>query len=233
MKHLLASFLLFCCVLALPAQTDGAARKRHFDDAFMRSDTLAPADRLSWQQEADSASLGLSLPWNAPFGFGAYGFDAPFEGFGVAPGAGWRLHEGLNARFSLGVSAAFGRHAPRGVGFGQTAAFAYVLPVASRLSVAAGIYTSNMDWGSWHRTDVGIAGMLAWQVSDRVNLYAYGAKSFASRATPFARRCDPFARLLAPCGGYWNRPADRIGAAAEFKIGNNAMIGVSVERCSY
>lgn len=167
-----------------------------------------------------------TLPWQMPVEIGGYGFDgcAPFAS-GVY-GSGWRLHKGLNAQFSLSVSAGLGKHAPKGVGFGQSAAFAYVLPLNSRFSIAAGIYAANMNWGSWRQTDVGFAGVLAYRVNENINLYAYGSKTFMPRNNPFAFRHDPF-----PV--FYDRPRDRIGAAAEFKIGNNAVIGVSVEHRSY
>lgn len=158
--------------------------------------------------------------------FGGYGLDG-LAPYGSLYGGDWRLHQGFNAQLSLSASVAFGKHAPRGVGFGQTAAFAYLAPLTSRLSIGAGIYANNMDWGAWRRTDVGLGGMLAYQLTDRINLYAYGSKTFLPRDTYNNQmRRDPFPLFL-------DQPRDRIGAAAEFKIGNNAMIGVSIERRSY
>ena len=128
------------------------------------------------------ATASMAVP---PFASGVYG-------------SGWRLHKGLNAQFSLSVSAGLGKHAPKGVGFGQSAAFAYVLPLNSRFSIAAGIYAANMNWGSWRQTDVGFAGVLAYRVNENINLYAYGSKTFMPRNNPFAFRHDPFPRVLRP-----------------------------------
>lgn len=213
---------------AYAQQTDGPP-KRHFEDAFMHPDTLA-TDTLdgmrhggTWQSELQGID---TLPWNVPMGIGGYGLDGcdPYWGGTYAPS--WRLHEGLNAQFGLSVSAGLGKHAPKGVGFGQTAAFAYLFPVTNKLSVAAGIYAANMDWGRWRQTDVGVAGTLAYQVNENINVYAYAAKTFMPRQNPFQFRHDPFPLP-------WDRPRERFGAAAEFKIGKNAMIGVSVEHRSY
>lgn len=226
MKQLIILLLIALSASALRAQTNDGAQRRRWNDAFMQADTLR-TDTMALK--ADSLSMPpaeVSIPWNEPAltlgGYGLVGI-APYDaGYGSA----WRLHEGLNAQFGLSVSAAFGKHAPKGVGFGQSAAFAYLLPVSPRLSVAAGLYATNMDWGAWRRTDVGFAAMMAYQLTDRINLYAYGSKTFVPRAADFAKRREPFPAFL-------DQPRDRIGAAAEFKIGKNAMIGVSVERTSY
>jgi len=205
--------------LSIQAQTDDKAQRREWGDAFMQADTLA-ADTPA------SAGASASLPWFEPsLTLGGYGLG----GYGLCGGLyapAWRLHEGFNAELGLSLSAGLGKHAPKGVGFGQTAAFAYLLPLTKRLSVAAGIFANNMDWGAWRRTDVGVAGVMAYQLSDRVSLYAFGSKTFLPRENGFNRRRDPFPLFL-------DLPRDRFGAAAEFKIGNNAMIGVSVERTSY
>lgn len=205
--------------LSMQAQTDGRAQRREWGDAFMQADTLV-ADTLA------SAGASAGLPWFEPSltlggcGLGGYGLCGGL----YAPA--WRLHEGFNAELGLSLSVGLGRHAPKGVGFGQTAAFAYLLPVTNRLSVAAGIFAHNMDWGAWRRTDVGVAGVMAYQLGERVSLYAFGSKTFLPRENGFNRRRDP-----SPL--FFDLPRDRFGAAAEFKIGNNAMIGVSVERTSY
>ena len=59
-------------------------------------------------------------------------------------------------------------------------------------------------------------------------LYLYGQKTFLPRSSNlfgrFHREPFPF---------FYDQPNSRIGAAAEFKVGKNAMIGVSVERRGY
>ena len=223
---LLSLFTLSTC-LRMQAQTDNKVQHREWNDAFMQMhrDSLCDA-------HADSLSLAgkkaneLSLPWNTPMvSMGGYGLGgyAPYVGGDF----GWRLHEGFNAQFGMSLTAGLGKHAPRGVGFGQSAAFAYVWPLSKKLSFAAGITATNFDWASWRRTDVGIGGVLAYKVNDRMNVYAYGQKSFLPKQNSlFTWRRDPF-----PV--FFDIPRDRIGAAAEFKIGEKAMIGVSVEHVSY
>ena len=207
-------------VVALPetAANDSAAKE-----------TLSPAGELM-QQTVDenwASPIVPSMPaYTAPYGLGGYGLGgfSPYASY--IDGTAWRLHDGFNAQFGMNLSMGLGKHAPKGVGFGQQAAFAYVVPITPKLSIAAGIYASNMDWGAWRRTDVGIGGTVAYQVNDRINLYAYGTKSFMPRAHDFRFRRDPFPLYL-------EQQRDRIGAAAEFKIGQNAMIGISVEHSSY
>lgn len=228
--------ILLLCLLAgftssLVAQTenDNSSQHRVWNDAFMqqhRADSLAP-DSLRAPLPV-AGEITAELPWNMPVpSLGAYGMG----GYSALADNdwSWRLHEGFNAQFGLSVGAGLGKHAPKGVGFGQTAAFAYLKPVTPRLSVAAGVFATNFDWGSWRRTDVGIGGVVAYKVNDNINLYAYGQKTFLPRQTDLwgrQVRRDPFPVFL-------DVPRDRIGAAAEFKIGQNAMIGVSVEHRSY
>ena len=207
-------------VVALPetAANDSAARE-----------ALSPAGELMQQtvDESWASPIVPSIPaYTAPYGLGGYGLGgfSPYASY--IDGTAWRLHDGFNAQFGMNLSVGLGKHAPKGVEFGQQAAFAYVVPITPKLSIAAGIYASNMDWGAWRRTDVGIGGTVAYQVNDRINLYAYGTKSFVPRANDFKFRRDPFPLYL-------EQQRDRIGAAAEFKIGQNAMIGISVEHSSY
>jgi len=224
MKKSLLLFLAFLPCVCAKAQTDGEARQRNFYDPFMHADTLQVDTLLSASAHLTDS---LTLPYVAPsLDFGGYGWGgfAPLSPDGLD--WGWRLHKGFNAQLSMSVSAAFGKHAPRGIGFGQTAAFAWLQPITPRLSVAAGVFASNMDWGAWRQTNVGVMGAVAYQATDRINLYVYGAKTFLPRTANLRNRHTPF-----PI--FFDQLRDRIGAAAEFKIGENASIGVSVERSSY
>lgn len=219
MKRILFSFFLIVFAVELQAQVNDKAQRREWNDAFMQVDTLAVDSTTEYTNE-------MSLPWYEPtLSLGGYGLD----GMGMYGGLytpTWRLHEGFNAQLGLSLSVGLGKHAPKGVGFGQNAAFAYLLPVTKRLSMIAGIFAENMDWGTWKRTQVGVAGALAYQLTDRINVYAFGSHTFLPREKDFLKRCDPFSV-------FWNQPRNRIGAAAEFKIGNCATIGVSVEHNSY
>ncbi len=221
MKHLFLFIALYMASLPALGQTEKECQRRMWDDAFMQlqGDSISPDSLSLAGQKANT----LSLPWNQPSAtnLGSFGLGGYYDGYG------WRLHEGFNAQFGMSLTAGLGKHAPRGVGFGQTAAFAYVAPITPKLSVAIGLTADNFDWGAWRQTSVGIGGVVAYQVNDNISLYAYGQKSFLPRQSLYSqwRR-----------GGFplwYDIPRDRFGAAAEFKIGRNAMIGVSVERRSY
>ena len=139
-------------------------------------------------------------------------------------GMGWRLHEGFNAQLGLSTSFGVGPHRIKGVGFGQSAAFAYALPIGKRWSVAASLYAHNMDWGNYHLRDVGVGAVAAFRATERINLYGYVTHSFVR---PDWQRAGC---LYSPFMDYVRT---RVGAMAEFKIGENASIGVSFEHASY
>ena len=123
----------------------------------------------------------------------------------------------------MSLTAGFGKGAPSGVGFGQSASVAYALPIGKKCSLAAGIYAQNFDWGPLHRTDVGIAAAFGYHVNERISLYAYATKSFLPK--------NDF--LPTPGHLWWDwQLRDRIGAMAEFKIGKNAAVQVSIEHSS-
>lgn len=148
--------------------------------------------------------------------FGMFGFTP----FGCLPSTAWQLHPGLNASVGMHVSVAAGKYAPRGAGFGQDATFLYALPVTDRLSVAAGIYAGNINWGFLHYRQAGFAALAAYRLNDRISIYAYGNKSF----TPDN-----------PLYGYpmqtWT--PDRLGGMVNFKLGEKSSISIGIEGQKY
>ena len=163
MKQLLFFLLLSISVLPIQAQTENPMQQD-----ISRSEVALPVDSMrtaSSQSVQESSqlltddSLTLSLPWQNTFLPGGFGFDGVGDYPYSAWGSSWRLHKGFNAQFSLSMTAGLGKRAPRGVGFGQTAAFAYLLPLNARWAIGAGIYAQNFDWGRWHTTDVGLSAM--------------------------------------------------------------------------
>lgn len=232
MKQLLFFLLLSISVLPIQAQTENPMQQD-----ISRSEVALPVDSMraaSSQSVQESSqlltddSLTLSLPWQNTFLPGGFGFDGVGDYPYSAWGSSWRLHKGFNAQFSLSMTAGLGKRAPRGVGFGQTAAFAYLLPLNARWAIGAGIHAQNFDWGRWHTTDVGLSAMAVYRATDRINLYGYAATSFLPRQETLLR-----SRWREPFPFGVDRPQTRIGAAAEFKVGENAVIGVSVEHRSY
>ena len=96
------------------------------------------------------------------------------EPFYMSP---WQLHEGLNAQFGMNVTAGFGKHSPKGVGFGSNAAFVYAQPFGNRWAFAGGVSMQTLDWGGWKMRNASVFGVAAYKVNERMNVYAFGEKS--------------------------------------------------------
>ena len=129
------------------------------------------------------------------------------------------LHQGLNAQFGMSVSAAWGKYAPRGVGFGQHLNLMYVAPLTSRLSIAAGLSADNLTWGGDRLTSLSLMGAAAYRLTDRINIFAYGAK----RLLPHTVR-----GLAAPY--FYDRNPDYVyGGGFDFKLGEHSWLQISVE----
>ena len=205
-------------LLALPAAAQEAREVRTVPDSVATDRVAAPADSITAQ------SIG-HYPITPLFACSSPLFsDLSFMGGGPG-GLAWPLHEGFNAAFSASVTAGLGKHAPRGAGWGQTAAFAYMMPLGKKFSFAGGVYADHFTWGPFGFTDVGLAAQLGYRVNDRIALYAYFNKSLLPRDASSLR-----SDCLMP-GLPW-RGRDRLGVAADFKISEKAavQISVSVER---
>lgn len=164
-------------------------------------------------------SDSLSLPIAAPFPVSPV-TAVPFSMYGMAPfdyGYNtWKLHKGFNASLGMSLSFGLGKWMPSGVGFGQDAAFMYAMPLNDRISIAGGVYAHNMDWGFLSYKEVGISGVAAFKLTDRISLYAYGNKSLT-----------PKKGIIYPAPAYFN--SDRIGGMVNFKVGESASISFGVE----
>lgn len=173
----------------------------------------------------------------------------------------WRLHEGLNAEVGFSVSGAFGKGSPQGVGLGEHIAAAYAMPFGKdkRWIGAFGISADRLDWGGYNSTTVGLNGLLGYHVNDRVNLYVWGTYNFVTRQSggpnPYAYAYGPWGYSPWGYGGYagWGYGGygygpygygpygydlnanlrSRIGAAAEFKLGDRSSMTVSFEYSRY
>lgn len=198
----------------------------HGQDVTTRSATATPDHEVS-TADVDAASrdtlMALPLMTEPAFLLRAPGFDGVSPFWAGTDGTGWLLHTGFNANLSFSVTAGLGSHAPRGVGFGQRAAFAYALPLSDRFSVAAGVYADNFDWGAANWRDGGVAAAVAYRLTDVVSIYGYGTKSFMPKKRNY---------FGPPLPAFLNPGGDRIGAMVDFKVGRNASIQVSVERGS-
>ena len=160
----------------------------------------------------------LSVPLASPVSFSNQ--LRPFGMYGITPFdynfATWELHKGFNASIGLNVTFSPSKWAPSGVGFGQDFAFMYAVPVSDRLSVAAGLYATNMDWGFLRYRNVGFAGVAAYRLTDKISIYAYGNKSFMPNRPGY----------FYPLPNY---TPDRIGGMVNFKLGESSSISIGVE----
>lgn len=102
------------------------------------------------------------LYWNDPYAFS-----------GASP---WFLHDGLNFQLSTSVTVGLGRDRFPGALFSTQASAAYVLPVTSRFRLVGGMYLDTQHWSGWHDRSWGIAGMAAYQLTEKVTLGAYASK---------------------------------------------------------
>lgn len=160
----------------------------------------------------------LSTPLVAPIM--QAGMYPSFSMYGISPFsysyANWELHKGFNASLGMHVTFSPSKYAPSRVGFGQDAAFMYAVPVNNRFSVAAGLYATNMDWGFINYKNVGIAGVAAFKLNDRITLYGYGNKSLMPQRSPLYYPLPNFS-------------PDKLGGMINFKIGESSSISFGVE----
>lgn len=178
-------------------------------DSVVNADNIInsefPKDSLDTKLLAPITPVGMSTP------FGMYGIT-PFS----YNYANWELHKGFNASLGMHVTFSPSKYAPSGVGFGQDAAFMYAVPINNRLSVAGGLYATNMDWGFINYKNVGIAGVAAFKLNDKITLYGYGNKSLMPQRSPLYYPLPNFS-------------PDKLGGMINFKIGESSSISFGVE----
>ncbi|MBM6960021.1 hypothetical protein H6A61_04010 [Bacteroides caecigallinarum] len=178
-------------------------------DSVVNADNIInsefPKDSLDTKLFAPITPVGMSTP------FGMYGIT-PFS----YNYANWELHKGFNASLGMHVTFSPSKYAPSGVGFGQDAAFMYAVPINNRLSVAGGLYATNMDWGFINYKNIGIAGVAAFKLNDKITLYGYGNKSLMPQRSPLYYPLPNFS-------------PDKLGGMINFKIGESSSISFGVE----
>lgn len=128
----------------------------------------------------------------------------------------WSLHEGMNMSLSASVFAGFGKYAPKGAGFAQTVSGMYAVPLSDKLSLAAGIYLLNADWGGLNLRDTGLSGVMGYKFNERWEGYLYGQKSLSQP------------NMAWPMFGM-HELGDRIGASLKYNISPSVFIQVSFE----
>lgn len=131
----------------------------------------------------------------------------------------WSLHEGLNARISLGASAGFGKGSPKGVGLEEHIDVAYAGKWKNRWTYAFMIQGTNATWGPVRSRDISLSGFVGYRASERLSLYAYISKSILHDN-------NGFVGLYSPIG---QPSVERVGFVADWVIGDNAWLQVVVE----
>lgn len=205
-------YLIFLFIL-LPVY--GVAQNNESESISIKQDS---AYNIKQELMPVSNTDSLSTPLVAPIM--QAGMYPSFSMYGISPFsysyANWELHKGFNASLGMHVTFSPSKYAPSGVGFGQDAAFMYAVPVNNRFSVAAGLYATNMDWGFINYKNVGITGVAAFKLNDRITLYGYGNKSLMPQRSPLYYPLPNFS-------------PDKLGGMINFKIGESSSISFGVE----
>ena len=204
-------YLIFLFIL-LPVY--GVAQNNESESISIKQDS---AYNIKQELMPVSNTDSLSTPLVAPIM--QAGMYPSFSMYGISPFsysyANWELHKGFNASLGMHVTFSPSKYAPSGVGFGQDAAFMYAVPINNRFSVATGLYATNMDWGFINYKNVGIAGVAAFKLNDRITLYGYGNKSLMPQRSPLYYPLPNFS-------------PDKLGGMINFKIGESSSISFGV-----
>ena len=209
MKNFTIILFFICLVAGFPLQNYAQDSVPKLESPALLNDTIVQP------LPADSTDFSLAAPIVLP------GSIRPSLMYGITPFytsgyANWDLHKGFNASLGMNVSVGFGHNRLHGVGFGQDAAFLYAVPLNKRLSVAGGVYATNMDWGNYSYRNVGITGIAAFKATDRITIYGYGNKSLMPHK-------------FAPLYPLPNFAPDRLGGMVNFKVGESASFSIGVE----
>lgn len=192
-------------LIGLCVPSIGLAQAEIKSDSISATPVAFHNDTLCVPLQSPVAETPMSRP------FGLYGIT-PF-GYGFST---WNLHAGFNASIGLNLTFSPSKYAPSGVGFGQDAAFMYAYPINNRISIAGGLYATNMQWGFLNYKQIGIAGVAAFQLTEHISFTAYGTKSLTPSRSQY----------------YYPLPnynPDRLGGMFNFKIGEGAAISIGVE----
>lgn len=129
----------------------------------------------------------------------------------------WRLHKGLNLSLGASVFTAFNsKHAPGGAGFSENLSGMYAWSLTPKLSLAAGGYFVNADWGGWNVRDAGLSAVLGYRFNQRWEAWLYGQKSLVEPNVPLS--------LFD-----MHDLGDRIGAAVRYNFSPSFSVQLSVE----
>ncbi len=164
-----------------------------------------------YRGEPMQATDSLHLPVLDSFGR-TYINMYPYSWYGLYD---WQLHKGLNLNLGASVFASFGDSPWKGVGFTQSMAAMYAVPLTGKLSLAIGGYINNIYWSRDAYHDAGLNAVLGYKFDEHWEGYLFGQKSLVATRMPLP---------LYDIGNI----GDRIGAAIRYNFNPNFSIQVSV-----
>lgn len=211
MKHLMRIFALAIALMTgLTARAQEAELTARAPEAELttRAQDILPPDSVMQPAPLhlpELNSLGQMRPISRwPMYYSLTGFH------------NWQLHQGMNLSLGASVFAGFGKHAPSGAGFAQSGSGMYAWPLTDKLSLAAGVYFLNANWGGMNLRDVGLSAVLGYRFNERWEGYVYGQKSLMRTKVPW----------------YFydaQELGDRIGAAIRYNFSPAFSVQLSVE----
>ena len=101
-------------------------------------------------------------------------------------------------------------------GFAQSLQATYLTPLTPKLTLMAGGYVNNLNWGGINARNAGIYGELSYQFNEHWEAFIYGQKSFLKPEMPLPLY-------------YMHDVGDRIGAAVRYTPNHTFSVTVSVE----
>ena len=164
-----------------------------------------------YRGEPVQAADSLHLPVLDSFGR-TYINMYPYSWYGMSD---WQLHKGLNLNLGASVFASFGDSPWKGVGFTQSMAAMYAVPLTGKLSLAVGGYIDNIYWSRDAYHDAGLNAVLGYKFDEHWDGYLFGQKSLVTTRMPLP---------LYDMGNI----GDRIGAAVRYNFNPRFSIQVSV-----
>lgn len=147
----------------------------------------------------------------------------------------WGLHQGLNVQLSASVVAAFGKHAPKGAGFAQNLQATYLTPINRKLTLMAGGYVNNLNWGGMNARNAGLYGELSYQIDEHWEAHVYGQKNISGNTTGFIPGLYGsyglgMMGMGSPLYGGYLGGVDRIGAGVRYMPNQSFSVEVNVEQ---
>lgn len=136
----------------------------------------------------------------------------PFDWMGFYD---WQLHKGLNVSLGASVFGTFGDSPWHGVGFTNSMAVMYAVPLTGKLSIAVGGYLNNLYWAHDAYHDAGLNAVLGYKFDEHWEGYLFGQKSLVNKRMPM-----PLYDM--------SHIDDRFGAAVKYNFNPNFSIQVTV-----